>query len=255
MEYVSLVAASAVLVRSDFAVRAVVSRLGGAYNNRKRIYTVSNGRPELFFKPSSQNEVLGIRETLGLSKGAFAMVYSGSIGSQYRLDCVIKLFEFGLEKIPELRLVIFTKDKSALNEYLAGSDQSVKSRVSITSLSPNDVGLALRAMNAAVSFREPSFSMKCVAPIKVSEYLLSGLPLITNHSVGNFHAEFVHRVSTLDHMALKTAAEWLERLARTNSDVKKIENALLARSRFGLRKTVNQYKSAIIYSATSENDR
>jgi glycosyltransferase involved in cell wall biosynthesis len=78
---------------------------------------------------------------------------------------------------------------------------------------PDEVPGYLGASDLAVAFRTPSFSQQAVSPIKIAEFLLCGLPIVTNAGVGDLDDQLAgfagaHVVSELNPGALQAAAKW-----------------------------------------------
>ena len=61
----------------------------------------------------------------------------------------------------------------------------LQSNIILKSVKSGEVPFYLNAGDVAFALRQPSFSMQGVAPIKLGEYLLCGLPVIASKGIGD----------------------------------------------------------------------
>jgi hypothetical protein len=114
-------------------------------------------------------------------------VHVGSVGPQYEPAFAIEVFQQLLSLEPAARLLILTSKmnhgrfRDLVSEFRPGI-------VTIREADPTDVPGLLAACDVGLAFRTPSFSQRAVAPIKVAEYLLCGLPVACRSGVGDLDA-------------------------------------------------------------------
>lgn len=129
----------------------------------------------------------------GSSKQDHLLVYTGSIGTWYYtrelIDCVLAWKEL----IPEIKLLILTKDTSELNTVLATYTSEQRNTVLTASCSYKDVAKYLVMAKAALFFIKPSVSKIASSPTKMAECWSMDLPIITNSGIGDNDLYFKNR--------------------------------------------------------------
>ncbi|MEI6020380.1 MAG: glycosyltransferase [Bacteroidota bacterium] len=121
----------------------------------------------------------------GINQNDHVIIYTGSIGTWYftkeMIDCVLVWKKF----IPNVKLLILTRDQNELNAILSQySDQQKKSIVS-TSASYQQVTQFLSLAKAALFFIKPAYSKIASSPTKMAECWALDLPIITNSGIGD----------------------------------------------------------------------
>lgn len=118
------------------------------------------------------------------------------------------------------------------------------SDASHVSVAPHDVRAELGAADLALAFREPSFSQCAVAPIKVGEYLLAGLPVVANLGVGDLEANLTDEVAVI---APTFTLEGVQAAARVTA-AKRFDREVIRQTgaqRFGLNVAVDGYTKGL----------
>ena len=131
-----------------------------------------------------------------------------------------------LERFPVLKLAVSTMSVSAdlVPEYLACAD----------------LGMALR---------RTSFSMQGVAPIKLGEYLLCGLPVVASTGVGNTDAigpDVGFLVSEMDDSGLDAAANWFLNTALPQRETFRLRCNETGIAHFSLDACVDNHHKALL---------
>lgn len=188
-----LKSADAVITRSQKAIDIHVEKIGESY--RSKFSVVFNGRNKNQFKQDdSLREVA--RQELGL-ENELLFVYAGSLGLQYCLEEMLQIFNAWNQHISNKPPDILSPSHSEPVEgkflILTGNTEfahsnipeELKSNILIKSVKSGEVPSYLNAADLAFALREPSFSMKGVAPIKLGEYLLCGIPTIASKGIGD----------------------------------------------------------------------
>ncbi len=235
--------ADVVLARTQKAVQYLT--VGKAVSASK-FFVVVNGRNEEVFKPAVK---MGnpIRKKLGIPDCALLVVYAGSLGPQYCLGEMIALFKILQEKKHNSYLLLLTGSQ----QYAANNAQlwaGLEKNVVVANVPFSEVPLYLSLADAALAFRRDYFSMAGVAPVKLGEYLLSGLPVVLTPNTGdtkkllqNNNACFL--LDTFSSEAFTAAADWLAGV-HLNSPVA-IEARKTGQALFSLKAAVASYKNAL----------
>jgi glycosyltransferase involved in cell wall biosynthesis len=127
------------------------------------------------------------RAELGL-QDRFVLVYSGSIGGWYLTDKTVDFFVALLKRKPQGHFLWLTGGDQELIERLM-SERGINSKqFTVRKVAPAEVAGYLSAADAGIAFYKPTFSRMATSPVKVSEYLACGLPVIVNAGVGDSDA-------------------------------------------------------------------
>jgi glycosyltransferase involved in cell wall biosynthesis len=111
-------------------------------------------------------------------------VYSGSAGTWYGLDDVLRFFQAAAQRWAGARLVILSRNREEVGRALAGwrfPDGSVE----VGSAAHDEMPDRLAHADAGVAFYKPGMARQGTSPTKVGEYLAMGLPVIVNQGVGD----------------------------------------------------------------------
>ncbi|MBL7931575.1 MAG: glycosyltransferase, partial [Bacteroidia bacterium] len=130
-------------------------------------------------------EITEKRKIEGLSENDHLVVYTGSVGTWYytreMIDCVLCWKEI----IPEIKLIIVTKDREELEKILVGySSEQLKTIIS-ASASYKEIPSYLVAAKASIFFIKPAYSKIASSPTKMAECWSMNLPIITNSGIGD----------------------------------------------------------------------
>ena len=167
--------ARTVLVRTPAAAEILADR---AAVDTDRFHVVTNGRDPDVFRPASDAERRRARAELAFPTDAPVLAYAGSIGPQYRFDLVASTFAAVRERSPEAQLLVLTSEPSRAVDLLEQHRPGIGRSAEALSVEPERVPFLLGAADAGLSFRSEAFSTRAIAPVKLGEYLLCGLPVI-----------------------------------------------------------------------------
>ena len=172
-----LKSADAVIARSQKAIDIHIDHIGESY--RSKFSVVFNGRDKNVFdyQPPLRKEV---RQELGL-KDELLFVYAGSLGPQYCLNEMLEILKAYAEK-REAKFLILTGNTEFAEQNISSE---LKAHVILKSVPSEKVSFYLNGGDVAFGLRKPTFSMLGVAPIKLGEYLLCGLPVIASKGIGD----------------------------------------------------------------------
>jgi glycosyltransferase involved in cell wall biosynthesis len=167
----------------------------------------------------------------------YDLVYAGSWSGLYLSAEMLRLHLAFRRLRPGARFLVLVPHGQPLPEPVAG--------VEAFHASPEQVPQLLRSARAGISLRRPGRAQIAASPVKVSEYLASGLPVVSTCGVGDLDAllpaagvgVLVEGFADAD---LERAASELERLiiqGRPTTD----RCRRLAESRYGLETAIDRY--------------
>ncbi|WP_333695459.1 glycosyltransferase [Flavobacterium sp.] len=174
-----LLGADVVITRSQAAIAVHLQTLGEAY--RSKFHVVYNGRDAHFFSRQPE-QALSLRKALEIPADAFVFVYCGSLGPQYGWEAMQTIFARYRETQPNAYFLILTGNTEFAIRHTPASQAS---HTLIRSVPFAEVPAYLSLAQVAFALREPKPSMRGVAPIKLGEYLLMGLPTIASRGIGD----------------------------------------------------------------------
>jgi glycosyltransferase involved in cell wall biosynthesis len=217
--------ADAVTVRTPAAIEILLAR-AGAGTRRSKFAVVRNGRDATLFAPASPLDRSRRRQAIGVPEGAPLLAYAGSVGPQYCIEETLRLFRNVRARRPDAVLLVLTAQPSAASAIVSQFPELMAATM-IRSVPAAEVAAWLACADVGLGLRRPSFSMQAVAPIKIGEYLLCGLPLIATRNIGDTNGlgDCAFLVQRLDDEELQAAARWFVDVALPDLD------ALRARSR------------------------
>lgn len=198
--------ADSVIVRSPAAATILHARAGPSCAETG-FHVVTNGRDERHFTPGSESDRVAIRRELGIDAGAPVIVYAGSVGPQYCFDTLADFVTAVRSIDPRVRLLVLTGAGEQARAALAEQDPETAAAAIIRSVAPDRVSRYLAAGDVGIAYRQPSFANRGVAPIKLSEYLLCGLPIVGTAAVGDTAAAVAAGVFH-DNQGAAIAARW-----------------------------------------------
>jgi glycosyltransferase involved in cell wall biosynthesis len=183
-----------------------------------------------------------VREALGLEAGAPLAVYAGSVGPQYRFD-LIRAFAAELGRLrPDARLLVLSgSPQLAQAELPAGGALAPV----IVRSPPDEVPRYLAAADIGLAFRADAFSMQAVAPVKLGEYLLCGVPAVGNAAVGDTQAAAEAGVFFADEAGPAAAARWLVEEILPRREEYRVRARAIGVERFSLARSVDDYLEAL----------
>jgi len=202
--------ASIVLTRTRIAIDILRVR-GGVGTNSSKFRAVRNGRDAELFSSGEGACREQTRADIQVSPKAPLIVYAGSIGPQYCLPEMLRFFSFVREANSEAQLLILTGSSDAVLHELASWPDLVEF-VTTMRVDGSEVPRFIASADLGLALRQPSFSMQAVAPLKIGEYLLCGLPVLATDGIGEsgrvLNSEVGYLTKKMDDMELRGAADW-----------------------------------------------
>lgn len=236
----TLLLADRVLVRSDHAARFHLQHIGERHSGK--FFKVTNGRDKDFFSVDLVSRT-AFRKKLGLAEGQLLLVYTGSLGPQYGWEEMAGIFEELLMWRSDSKLLILSGNPAFLQNKVPAA---IADKVIVKEGPFNEIPAWLSAADIALAIRKPLPSMKGVAPIKLGEYLLMGLPTIASQGIGDSEAllaglPFVYHFDHDRVRETKGAAAWV----KEQKAVDKESIRQFALRHFTLDKSIMEYRQAL----------
>lgn len=174
-----ILGADGVLTRSDAAIKFHSENLN--IQNLEKFSVVTNGRNVDFFKPNLSLK-LQKRQDLNISKNAKVFVYCGSLGLQYGFEEMITIFQNYININHEAVFLILTGNLDFAKKRIPSE---LHQSIILKSVPFVEIPSYLAVADIAFAIREPKLSMQGIAPIKLGEYLLMGIPTIASKGIGD----------------------------------------------------------------------
>lgn len=171
--------ANRVITRSKKSVNIHLETVGEHFADK--FFVVSNGRDEEMFKYDAK-ERAQVRGQLGLGKNETLWVYTGTLGKPYLVAEMLGLFEAFLSRGNQGKFLLLTRNISYLESRVS---PELKAHLIVRKGEFSDIPRFLMAADLGLSLRSPAPSLAGLAPIKLGEYLLCGLPVLVSRDVGD----------------------------------------------------------------------
>jgi hypothetical protein len=103
----------------------------------------------------------------------------------------------------------------------------------------------LAAADIGAAFRTATFSTRAVAPVKLSECLLCGVPVVGTSSIGDTAAAVEAGVFFPDDAGVEAAAQWAVTQVLPQRESFRVRARQVGLDRFSLARSVADYRAAI----------
>lgn len=247
IEFKALRKADGILVRSFQAKQILASRAGALFDENI-ITVINNGRDKNLFAPKYNKEVKS--KLFNVSADDFpVLVYAGSIGPQYCIEEMLYVFSRVQERYANARFLILTGQPDVVYQNLKAYGD-LQDKCLIRKVAAEEVPTYLSIADIAFALRRPAFSMKAVAPIKLGEYLLCGVPVIATKGIGDTelyikNVACAYLLGDLGTEQLDAAVQWSLQLLDQDKGNLRAEARKIGEEFFDLGKTTGQYIHAI----------
>ena len=215
------------IAHSDYLVVETVSHFNAAV--KLRILSGKNPAIEVipccvdldrFSDPLFENNA----QSAGVPGELVKIIYIGSLSGWYLIDEMINFYKVFHELFPKSEFTFYTADKQKIKDVVS-ADESLRQSCVVDFVDYGDLPASTMKADAGVVFSKPGDRLESM-PIKIGEYLASGLPVIVNKGMGD--AEYIllnERVGVivedLELAAYRKAARELERLLKEGPELKK----------------------------------
>jgi hypothetical protein len=187
--------ADAVLTRSSETINFLRLRYKVPQNNE--FIQLVNGREVDLFNPSDPKEREKTRLEIGVEGNSPILLFTGSIGEQYMFDDFQNLARHFVAEYPKCKVLVatFSSTPYALLR-ISALEEEIGAALVIKRLEPKEISKYIAASDLAISYRKKIESMKHVAPLKIREYFLCGVPVVYTDSTGD-SIKFPNEISKL----------------------------------------------------------
>jgi len=224
IEICSLKFSDGIIVRSTNTITALKKRY--RFVRHKKFTVLINGRPKEIFTVPESDQNLNYRLKFGVRTDSLVLLYVGSIGPQYLFEEIAEIFHAIKKITPLIELVIATiSDDETVTRYLPKTLESDKENVHVLNLAPTEIMEVVSFSDVGICLRADSESMKHVAPLKLREYLLAGLPVIYTDNTGdNFSlpSSFAHVFAPSSEVRISSLIAWWEQEVIINSSLNRL---------------------------------
>ena len=176
------------------------------------------------------------------------LVYVGSLGPQYLPREMLELSRAIRRRLPGLTLDLFTGDREAAMEAIEAAGLADAAWVRVDSLPPAAVATRLTDYDAGLALRASSLSMRAVAPIKLGDYLMAGLPIIGSAAAGD--GAMLRDKGVLfaveGEADADLTARWLVETVARDRDALRSTCRALGELHYSLNRAINLYDQAIV---------
>jgi glycosyltransferase involved in cell wall biosynthesis len=247
--------ATCLLTRTE-AARTILLERAGLAPGEKPFFIVTNGRDPGKFRPFSDAERRAMRDKLGISQSAPLIVYAGSVGYRYDTGRIGQLALSVSARRPDARLLVLSGNAEAAASQLGiGENSPLAAMTRIMAVPPSEVPTYLAPADIGTAYVRTSFSTQAVAPIKVGEYLLCGVPLVGAAAVGNNRAAVEAGVYLDTPTDTEAAADWLVDRVLPDRERLRRQAREIGCGHYSLDRSVADYRAALQALASGRSGR
>jgi glycosyltransferase involved in cell wall biosynthesis len=228
-----------VLVRTTRATEILQS---DSRTDAMKFFVVTNGREQLAYAGERQSRAVN----------SLRICYAGSIGDQYLPDQMFELSRTLRKYVPAATLELFTGDTKNAVEALKRADLADASWITIRQVQPDAIPAELKSCDLALALRKKCYSTQGVAPIKIAEYLMAGLPIIGTEGVGEVEPLIEAGVMFPFSGNHSEAIEWIMQKVLPAREELAHEARKLGCELFGIDRSVRGYEAAILHAISIE---
>ena len=117
------------------------------------------------------------------------LVYSGTLGSWYMLDEMLRVYAAAQTRVPQLRFLIVTRSAASLVEDALSRTRIDASGVSVRPAAYAEMPGILAAAHVGIALVRQVRSKLTASALKIAEYLACGLPVVVNAGLGDIAAQ------------------------------------------------------------------
>lgn len=191
------------------------------YNLFKSRYLIFSSKMEVIptfsISTKSNKKVIDLKKEYFKNENILLIVYSGSLAEYQLIDDVLKYFKLISKSIKNSRFLILSKSKIDFEIVL--KNKLDHNRFIIIDSDYNDIINYLSQCDYGVIFRDNNLLNKVSSPIKVKDYLLSGLKIICTDNIGDT-SKLIHENNCgfiLENLSENTMMESIEYIKNNES--------------------------------------
>jgi hypothetical protein len=250
-ELVSLVGAASTIVKSAVAVEELASRSMIRRSDRSRYVVAANGRSLEEFRPGTAEERSELRRLYDVLREAPVLGYCGTLAPhRYPPASILGVFRHLSRFRPDAILFVVTHQPDlVLNLIRQNGVPEEKTR--IVNVRSDEVPMILPILDAGLCLIEPVPSMRFLSPIKIGEYLLSGVPVVRTRAIGDVDDWLSDRsltsmaVESLCEESFEAAARWIHEVVLPSREQAREQARRLGERHFDRRTMVDGYRQGI----------
>ena len=121
------------------------------------------------------------------------LVYVGKTGPRYMVDEMMAFAATIERTIGRVRVLVLTHDDAGVFHEIAARNGLPQTAIAVRRVAHDDVPGWLSAADAGLALIRPTASERGSSPIKISEYLANGLPVVTSPLIGDMSAAIEDR--------------------------------------------------------------
>lgn len=174
--------AALTITRTQRSRTAMVQRTGVDPDN---VVVCGYGRDPLRFSPASPAVRVEARRALGITADEPLLLFVGALGAKSDPALLAALFAAVRRRIGARLLVVSADHKDAASACAA---QGLTPWCTFMQVRPDDMPRLLAAADVGLAPMRALPSTAAVAPLKIAEYLLSGLPVVGTRGIGDLEA-------------------------------------------------------------------
>jgi glycosyltransferase involved in cell wall biosynthesis len=220
VEAIGVRSGTAVICRTQQAAARLRQRQN--LQNPDKLYVIPNGSDPEVFRPFTEVDRLTRRKAFGISENGLVVLYSGSIGTLYEPEVIRNVFIRLTDLCSNSWLIVATTALDLGAELRNGLPSDVTRHVVVSNFSPHEMPPVVACADVGLAFRAQQPSQLAVSPVKVCEYLCSGVPVLTNFGVGDlpevlkFHELAGLAINDFSNSEFDRAAAWIVQLSDKN---------------------------------------
>lgn len=231
----------AILARSRFGARELLKK-APKYLTDEKVHVVSNGRVQIRRNIAEPNRGVNFPDEKSLS-----LCYLGSWGSVYRPRRMLEIVRELRGAFPQTEFRIFTGDIDKARSDLRQSGLELAHWITVGRLEAHEVKENLAICDVGFSLKELTTGTRATSPVKLGEYLESGLAVIGD-TVGD-RTEDLSNAGLLfspDNRDSGELFQWISSNVLSDRNARRLRAADLGERLFSIEESAEQYLKALL---------
>jgi len=190
-----------------------------------------------------------IRNALNIEETDFVFIYVGTIGKQYEPDLMMQIFNSVYNYNHNVKFLVLTPNQREI-KHIVSKYKDIEPNIVTMHVNADDVYKYIISADIGFALRTPSFSQQAISPIKLIEYMLIGLPIISNSGVGDldkFYAKYnigyiINDFKNIDYRAIN---KYIENIILEDKGSRSLNIQNIAKKEFDFEDIINTYDTMI----------